>query len=188
MGYRSKKVSTSFTVILILLALITAAFLYKFFCRQGRKAIATYTAVNHPHKKHKRKHKIKNKIAINSVNHKADTVKAPHLTGSNKTIITDAAAPLKTAITQPAITKPITVKTDSNRAVKPNNTFLYTTYVQPNITGIVKMRAQDKFYSNIIATIPANSKVLVLAKGATYYRVSYNNNIGFVPRWALQIK
>lgn len=174
MKYGSKKVSTSFSIILIFLALIAAAFLYKFFTRQNRKTFVTYSAVApHPHKKHKRKHK--SSIAVNR---NIDTVTKPHI----------IAASNKPAITQPVVTKPLAIKPDSNRTIKPNNTFLYTTYVQPNITGVVKMRAQDKFYSNTIATIPANSKVQVLARGDSYYRVLYNNNIGFVPRWALQVK
>jgi hypothetical protein len=77
---------------------------------------------------------------------------------------------------------------DTNKISKPNKDFLYATYVQPNATGVVKMRAQNKYASNTVATIPANSKVFVLEKGTTYYRVAYNNNIGFVPKWALQLK
>jgi hypothetical protein len=68
-------------------------------------------------------------------------------------------------------------------SIKTNNNFLYTTYVQPNVTGIVKLRAQDKFDSDFIADIPANSKVGMLVKGNTYYRIFYNNSIGFVLKW-----
>lgn len=68
------------------------------------------------------------------------------------------------------------------------NNALYTTYVQPNVTGVVKLRQHDKFYADIIADIPANAKVMVLQKGMVYYKVSYNNNIGFVPKWALHAK
>ena len=64
----------------------------------------------------------------------------------------------------------------------------YTTYVRPNPTGVVNMREFDSFGSVIVQTIPANARVVVIARGETYYRVSYNNVVGYVPKWSLQNK
>ena len=69
-----------------------------------------------------------------------------------------------------------------------HNDYLYTTFVHPNVTGIVPLREHDRFDASIIASIPANSRVFVLERGSTYYRVLYNNSIGFVPKWSLHQK
>jgi len=50
------------------------------------------------------------------------------------------------------------------------------------------LRAYNTFSSNIIASIPGHSKVLVLERGDTYYRVCYDKSIGFVPKWSLEEK
>jgi hypothetical protein len=101
-----------------------------------------------------------------------------------------AVVPNIVTVPTPAPVKPIVpvVPLPIKQPTENNNGFLYTTYVHPNVTGIVKMRQEDKFSSNIIADIPANAKVQVLQKGQMYYRVAYNNSIGFVPKWSLQDK
>jgi uncharacterized protein YgiM (DUF1202 family) len=80
-----------------------------------------------------------------------------------------------------------TVNAGGNDADLPVNSS-YTTYVKANPTGIINMRATDSYGSAIIQTIPANAKVVVIAKGNTYYRVSYNSLAGYVPKWSLQTK
>lgn len=109
---------------------------------------------------------------------------------------------MQTPITQPMApaperVKPGPVKTEPLRPMiaktwpdsdETHRDYLYTTFVHPNVTGIVPMRQQNRFDSNIIAAIPANAKVYVLERGNTYYRVFYDHNIGFVPKWALKQK
>ena len=63
--------------------------------------------------------------------------------------------------------------------------FLYATYIKANMTGLVNMRESDNFGADVIATIPGNSKVFVVEKGNTYYKVVYNNVSGYVPKWSL---
>lgn len=134
--------------------------------------LADTIAENHPHKKNKRKHKLKN--------HPVLTVTAPQV---------DTAVKAKRAVAiQPKPVKQITPAIKEQPDSVATTNFLYTTYVQPNITGIVKLRNDDKFYADIIADIPANARVRVLKKGPMYYQVAYNNNIGFVPKWSLQTK
>ncbi len=88
-----------------------------------------------------------------------------------------------------AFIKPVkTVPVIARIKLKKNPDFLYATDVRANLTGIVNMRQTDDFDSDIIERIPANSKVLVLEKGDVYYRVFYNNHIGYVPKWSLDLK
>jgi len=69
-----------------------------------------------------------------------------------------------------------------------NNNFLYSTMVKANVTGIVNMREQDNLSSEVVVQIPNYSQVDVLERGDRYYKVRYNNNTGYVPKWTLQIK
>ncbi len=74
------------------------------------------------------------------------------------------------------------------RIAPANGSFLYSTYVRPNITGIVNMRESDQYSSAVTNVIPADSKVDVIEKGNIYYKVSFNNHIGYVPKWSLEQK
>jgi hypothetical protein len=179
MAIRKKKISTSFSVILILLALIAGGYVYKIFTRNKAKAATIYTAAIHPHKKHKIKHRPK----------KHSTLPIPSPDTAKIVVVKPAAVKSIPAAMQTTIT-PVTVKpsADTTPLTIARQNSPYTTYVQPNVTGIVKMRAEDKYYSSIIADIPANAKVLVLQRGDTYYRVNYNNSIGYIPKWSLHVK
>jgi len=173
-----RRYSTSFKVILILLGVIATGYFAKLFTGTKQVILADTVAENHAPKKHKRKHRIKNhapKIAALPV---ADTMAK-----------VSRVAAIKPGAVKAAVVLPLPVKSLPDSSTTDNsNKFLYTTYVRPNVTGIVKLRQEDKFYADIIADIPANAQVKVLRKGPTYYQVAYNNNIGFVPKWALQTK
>jgi len=69
-----------------------------------------------------------------------------------------------------------------------NNSFLYTTMVKANVTGVVNMREQDNLSSEIVTAIPNYAQVDVLEKGDRYYKVRYNSSTGYVPKWTLQVK
>jgi hypothetical protein len=69
-----------------------------------------------------------------------------------------------------------------------SNNFLYTTMVKANVTGIVNMREQNNLSSEVVEQIPNYSQVDVLERGDRYYKVRYNNSIGYVPKWTLQTK
>ncbi|MCC8426034.1 SH3 domain-containing protein [Mucilaginibacter sp. UR6-11] len=187
MANRLRRYSTSFKVIMILITLIFTGYIFKL--TTGTKQVilpaVDSTAAIHPPKKRKRKHRVKNRtVAIAVVKPVTDSTKIIPV----KKIAAVKVVPQKSeqAVTMP-LTKPVPAKhlpgVDSTA-----KSFLYTTSVQPNVTGIVKLRQQANFYSDVITNIPANAKVQVLEKGPTYYRIAYNNNIGFVPRWALQNK
>ncbi|WP_158996259.1 SH3 domain-containing protein [Mucilaginibacter sp. L196] len=80
------------------------------------------------------------------------------------------------------------VETKPVKIIAVNNGFLYTTMVKANVTGIVNMREQDNLSSEIVTSIPNYSQVDVLEKGDRYYKVRYNSNTGYVPKWTLQVK
>jgi hypothetical protein len=180
MAKQLRRYSTSFKVILILLASIFGGYFYKISTTDSKQIILADTvAVAHPLKKHKKRHKAKN--------YAKDVVPSTHLPDTPHTVLVKTTLPKAEPLKPNAAIKPVLVKQLPD-TIKNSNSFLYTTYVQPNVTGIVKLREQDNFNSNTLANIPARSKVQVLEKGVTYYKVAYNNNIGFVPKWSLQIK
>jgi hypothetical protein len=195
MAQRLKRFSTSFKVIVIAGILLVAAYTIKLFTTGTKqKVVAEQTvAVTHPVKKHRKKHKHKTYLATTKKPVlKKDTVKVvtPKLVTVPKPEPVKAVVPNIVTVSKPALVKPAVAiaPLPIKQPTESNNGFLYTTYVHPNVTGIVKMRREDKFSSNIIADIPANAKVQVLQKGQMYYRVAYNNSVGFVPKWSLQDK
>ncbi|MES2426524.1 MAG: hypothetical protein V4560_06100 [Bacteroidota bacterium] len=175
MAKRLRRYSTSFKIIVILLVMIFTGYLFRTFTTGTKQIILADTvAESHPLKKHIKRHRNKNYTKL--LKPLAPVVDTP------KVIAIKPEPPKQIALIKPAPTKQLP------DTIKQNSTFLYITYVQPNATGIVKLREQDNFNSTTLANIPAKSKVQVLEKGATYYKVAYNNNIGFVPKWTLQIK
>lgn len=82
--------------------------------------------------------------------------------------------------------KPVTpVRVVSNVV---DNNIPYSSYLRSNITGVVNMRRSDDLNSDILAVIPTHSKVLVLQKGNNYYKVEFNGDEGYVPKWTVLTK
>jgi hypothetical protein len=181
MAQRLKRYSTSFKVIVLAGVALAGAYTVNLFTGTRQTIVAEPTvAETQPIKKHRKKHKLKKQlVAVKKQVVKKDTVKAlvPNLAADPKIVTAPKAEPIKPAISLPA-----------KQPAESGSGFLYTTYVHPNVTGIVKLRREDKFASTFIADIPANAKVQVLQKGDMYYRVAYNNSVGFVPKWSLQDK
>ncbi|HZY38844.1 MAG TPA: J domain-containing protein [Mucilaginibacter sp.] len=174
---------------LIALAIIIGIYLFRSFTGPERKKLPVYTgtaAAPQPvHKKHRHKHQAKNLIAAKTEVKSFDTAKIAVVKPDIMKPMTIKPEPLSPPHTvKPEPLRPMMAKTrpDSNQA---HSDYLYTTYVHPNVTGIVPLRQHDRFNSSVIADIPANSRVFVLERGSTYYRVFYDNSIGFVPKWAL---
>ncbi len=64
----------------------------------------------------------------------------------------------------------------------------YSSYLRSNITGVVNMRRLDKLNSDVVAVIPTHSKVLILQKGDNYYKIQFNGDEGYVPKWTVLTK
>jgi hypothetical protein len=185
MAQRLKRFSTSFKVIVLAGVALAGAYTVTLFTGTKQKIVAEPTIVteNQPVKKYRKKHKFKNHfVAAKKRVVKKDTVKA--IVANIVEAPTIVAVPKPVVIKQVVPTAPLLTK----QPIENNNGFLYTTVVHPNVTGVVKLRQEDKFSSTFIADIPANAKVQVLQKGDMYYRVAYNNSVGFVPKWSLQDK
>ena len=208
------------TIALVVLALILGDYIIKYLINTQKASINTVytpigdTAAHIAPKRHKRKHRIKERTTAETPVAEDRVVKTvtPIQSAINKPAQVKPAAvkilPINAAVVKatpvnpPAtatatVTPPHLAKTQvkpdtDNTNVNPGNTgnrnFLYVSYVKANQTGVVNMRDQDNYSANIIETIPANAKVFVLARGNTYYKVLYNNYSGYIPRWALQTR
>jgi len=198
--YKRRGPGLGMTVVLVLLALIIGDYAVRYYNKRAKPSDSKQTvAVVNPvpvtvYHHHKRKHHLKNKIAGDSSKRDFD--------------IADNAASHPKAVTNPVKAKPVVdsgqpksspVSIKPKPAVNPlpvvnnpqtsgNGSFLYATNIKANATGIINMRRHPDFSSDVIGTIPANSKVFVLQRGDDYYRIAFNANIGYVPKWALMVK
>jgi len=59
-------------------------------------------------------------------------------------------------------------------------------YIKANATGVVYLRMLDNYNSDVVTMIPDNSKIAVLEKGNTFYKISFNNKTGYVPKWTVR--
>ncbi len=168
---KTRRSGSAFLITLILVGLIFGIYLVESFISTKKatlkKDIPVKTVVVKIHKHHKQKHSLKVKSSGDSAKQQATIT------------------PVKVARPIPVIkVKPLpAVNKNIDNSTR---SYLYVTYVKANTTHIINMRQSDSFDSEIIERIPDNSLVYVLQRGDLYYRVSYNNHIGYVPRWSLQ--
>lgn len=173
----------SISIMLIVMALIIGAYMAEWLFSSKKKTFVAASpnsvTVVKIHKHHLIKHHLNSLVAD------SDTLK------TNNTL---ANGPVKPVPGKPNLTKPIIIKPAHNNTtlVSDKNAnssgVAYTTYVHPNATGIVNMRKSDTYSSDVIEKIPANSRVLVMEKGNMYYKISYNNAVGYVPKWTVETK
>ncbi|HWZ14515.1 MAG TPA: DnaJ domain-containing protein [Mucilaginibacter sp.] len=170
------------SIVLVVVGLIFAVYLVKSFSGSKTK-IVTLVAAQAPvykaiRKHHKRKHAPGNTVTQESALTKTDDTGTRRVSAIN--------IKLPEAKILPA--KQIEITSPAGKAFGKSPDFLYSTVVKPNITGIVNMREFGRYDSPVIAVIPADSKVYVIERGTGYYKVAYNNNTGYVPKWALETK
>jgi len=180
--FKKKGIGVGMTLMLILLGLIFGAYIIESVITtqpvKTKPIIAVKTIAFHPHKKH-RKHYSKYRIAADSVKHTQAVEEVAAVKPPAKE------EPVRAIIIAPKVLKP---KPISDSSMNVHKDYLYATYIHSNVTGIVNMRADGNYGSPVVETIPANSRVQVLAKGGSYYRVRFNNYTGYVPRWSLVTK
>jgi len=192
------------TITIILIALILGDYLVRTFNPPKKivtiqrlsagVAIAVKTRTHH-----KKKHNVKNKsttarVKVNEANKVPEPDEA--FLPVKQVVLKDnkqpAAGNIKKAAVivkspMPVFSVKRTVAAQSDNSDLPVNSS-YTTYIKANPTGVVNMRASDNYGAAIIQTIPADAKVIVIAKGDLYYRVSYSRVVGYVPKWSLKTK
>jgi hypothetical protein len=142
------------------------------------KPLAAATIPIHNVQKHKKKHHLKGKVAARSTKHTFDLAR----------VDTTRYVSPRPVTFKPAVVKHVAVKTPSDSMRAQPKDYLYTTYIHANVTGIVNMRENETYGSSVVETIPANSKVFVLAKGTNYYKIRFNTATGYVPRWSVETK
>jgi hypothetical protein len=181
--FKSGRPGMGIIITIIILVVIFGAYAVKYVAHTkppvANQVAAVDSVVSHPVKKHKKKHFLAVKTAHAAIKHNADTVKA---------VTRVPVAVVKSTIIKLPIVKPASPSVDTANQRRPEKAFLYATYVHANQTGVVNMRESDDFNSDIVKTIPANAMVLVLQRGDAYYKVNFNNNIGYIPKWALKTK
>jgi curved DNA-binding protein CbpA len=183
------------SIVLILIVLILGVYLVESFSNSKKHTVNKVATVNtfvvKTRRHHRKKHNWITKINEDSEKPKSDSI--TKLTKTAQPVVVKAKQPLvynpKPLVASNA-KQPVLV---SNKQTTPTvNTsrtnYLYTTYVIPNATGIINLRKFSDYSSPVIGTIPANSQVSVIEKGNVYYKVSFNNEIGYVPKWVLQTK
>ncbi len=184
---RFKGPGIGLSIALMLIALVFGVYVVESFSNsKARKVNPETIAIAAPvkaHKHHKKKHPFKDQTGEDSV--KPDAKSA--IINPVKPIPVSSRLPVP-VISKPAfavINKPPAV---GNKDPEPNGNYIYATIVKANVTGVINMRKSDDFSSQVIEKIPANSKVFVMEKGNAYYKVAYDNYVGYVPRWSLETK
>ena len=97
--------------------------------------------------------------------------------------------------------RPLTKDTASFREIKPETlsketppaelstqeqgSLSYSTYLQSNLTGVIYLHERANYTSAVVAKIPNRSAVKVLEKGREFYKVSFNEQTGYVPKWTV---
>ena len=183
---KTKGLGTGMTVALILIALIVGVYMVESFSNSKARKVTTVSVVTpvplKARKHHKKKRSLENKIDGDSSKHNSAITSISPV----KSVLVRIKQPVKGDNKQPQVVNNKQPAPAINK--NENQNFLYATYVRPNITGVINMRKFNDYGSAVIERIPANSKVFVIEKGDTYYKVSYNNDVGYVPKWSLQIK
>jgi len=180
--FKRKSPSVGLMLALIVFVLVLSAYFAQYLItskpvKLGKPlAIAAVPVHNIP--KHKRRRHTKGKIAASATNH---TFKLARM--DTTPYVSTRPAPFK-----PAAVKHVAVKTRLDSVHSQPKDYLYTTYIHSNVTGIVNMRENETYGSSVVETIPANSKVFVLAKGPNYYKVRFNTATGYVPKWSVETK
>jgi len=183
---RFKGPGIGMSVALMLIALVFGVYVVESFSNsKARKVIPETAIVVVPvkaHKHHKKKHLFKDQTGKDSVkpNTESTIINPAKPIPVNKLSVPVIATPPVAFIGKPPIV--------NSKAPEPNGNYIYATIVKANVTGVINMRRSDDFGSPVVEKIPANSKVFVMEKGNAYYKVAYDNYIGYVPRWSLETK
>ena len=83
----------------------------------------------------------------------------------------------------PAIViKPAAIQKDT---IQQQSTSKYATYLQANATGVIYLHESPNYTSAVLSKIPDHSKVTVVEKGRQFYKVAFEDQTGYVPKWTV---
>lgn len=81
------------------------------------------------------------------------------------------------SVVKPVVMAPKVFKADST----------YTTYVKSNVAGPLYMHQTADYMSDVVMVVPRSSGIRVLQKGDTFYKIALGNEVGYLPKWAIEI-
>ena len=61
----------------------------------------------------------------------------------------------------------------------------YFTHLQANATGVIYLHESPNYTSPVLNKIPDHSKVTVVEKGGQFYKVVFEDQTGYVPKWTV---
>ena len=67
-----------------------------------------------------------------------------------------------------------------------DDNILTSAYIKANSTGVVYLRSADSYNSDVVSRIPDNARIAILEKGDSFYKISYGNKTGYVPKWTVK--
>jgi curved DNA-binding protein CbpA len=201
---KNKRAGTGIKIVLVLVALILSIYIIESLSKSKKHVVSNNTAavstyVVKVRKHHRRRHAWISKSRDDSEKSKPDSISAttktlqPAIVKAKQPVVNNPKPaiinnPKQLALTNTKQPEPV----DKQQNIPINNiehpNYLYTTYVIPNATGVINIRKTGDYSSEVIGTIPANSQVSVIEKGSVYYKVAFNNSVGYVPKWSLHSK
>lgn len=190
--FKLKHLNIAVTLSLILLTGLFGMYVYKSVYGGKKKAVVqpmVAAAVPKP-KLHRKKHHIAAiaPIITKKIIAHADTVKPVVSKPINNAVAVVKPAPvvvkkMAPVKPEPEVLAPPVITQHTEKATPADDT--YTTYLKANMTGVVSLHEQASYRSAVLVNIPNNAKVQVLEKGAGFYKVSYNSQVGYVPKWTV---
>ncbi|MBS7564879.1 DnaJ domain-containing protein [Mucilaginibacter sp. Bleaf8] len=172
-------VNILFTIMLIAITAIFGSYVFKAIGGSKKEAVVVKQSANQQvatlpakHIKKKRRYKVKHNQVVNTANfHKPAN-----------TVARQAVKVLPANVTEPVSIKPQPVVPATRSEVAD---YLYTTYLKGNETGVINMRDDRYFNAQIVKVIPTRSKVWVIEDDGNYYKVRFDNTVGYVPAWTV---
>jgi cytoskeletal protein RodZ len=176
--------------VLALLALFVFTGLFGFYVIKaisGTKTVKpakVQAVVAAPVKHHKRKHSVKTAALVNAKPKLAMAADIPAPVLIKLAPVKPASlksTPVKPAQQAPAPYVPAPPRVASTTQLPAT----YTTELKANLTGVVTLHESADYRSAVLASIPNHSQVAVLEKGASFYKISFGNQTGYVPKWTI---
>jgi hypothetical protein len=182
-NFKTRHINIALTCALIVFTLLFGIYVYRLISSNKAIQVVTtptiaQTSPGTPYKARHHKRKPHTKAIAAVVNSpavvKKDTVKATAV----KTISivqsapTTKITPLAPVVSQPVVVNHVSQLIDSS----------YTTYLKPNLTGSVYLHQLPDYMSSVITVLPNHSKIKVLERGSSFYKVVFNNQVGYIPK------
>jgi hypothetical protein len=182
-NFKTRHINIALTIALIIFTALFGIYVFRLISSNKSTQIIATSAIAEANpaplykvKHHRRKaHPKAIAAAINKpVPAKKDTVKAaiakpaPIVQSASVTQITPSAA----VVSHPVVVTHVSQPVDSS----------YTTYLKPNLTGSVYLHQLADYMSSVVTVLPSHSKIKVLEKGRTFYKIAFNNQVGYIPK------